>query len=150
MTVGDDTRRMLQRYAFFRDALAGYPAPTDAPFFQTDDECRFRYEGMRKWLIRLKTRAGVPRVFPHLLRHTSAVRTLEVPGSDIYTLKDKLGHADISTTLRYLHMASETLSERQKSFSPIDHLGLDGLMRLKAPEKNRMQLWRQQKKPKEG
>jgi integrase/recombinase XerD len=141
VTVGEDTRRILRRYAFFRDAVAGVPSSTDAPFFQTDDGKPFRYDGLRNWLIRLRTRAGVPRVFLHLLRHTSAIRTLEVPGSDLFTLQAKLGHSDISTTRRYLHMTSEKLSERQRTFSPVDHLGLDGLMRLPSPEKGNKRLW---------
>ncbi len=148
VTVGEDTQRILRRYAFFRDAVAGQTSPADAPFFQTDDGRSFHYDGLRNWLIRLKTRAGVPRAFPHLLRHTSAVRTLEVPGSDLFTLQAKLGHADISTTRRYLNMTSEKLSERQRTFSPIDHLGLNGLMRLAPPEKTDQRLWHHQKSKK--
>ena len=93
--------------------------------------------------MRLKKRAGVTRAFPHLLRHTSAIRTLEVPGSDLFTLKEKLGHADIATTLRYLNMTTEKLSERQRAFSPVDHLGVGGRKRAKPPEKTDGRLWHQ-------
>ncbi len=148
VTVGDDTKRMLRRYVFYRDAVAGHPPSNDDPFFQTDDGKAIHYDGLRNWLIRLKTRAGVPRAFIHLLRHTSAVRTLEVPGSDIFTLQAKLGHADIATTRRYLNMTSEKLSERQRTFSPIDHLGLDGMMHLVPPEKTDRRMWHQRKPPK--
>jgi integrase len=135
VTLGDTTTRLLRRYAFMRDASAGARSgPTD-PFFLNKQGRAFRYEGLRQLLRRLKTRAGVDRAFLHLLRHTSAVRTLEVPGSDLVTLQEKLGHADITTTRRYIHMASATLSERQRAFSPIDHQGLSGLMRLVPPEK---------------
>jgi site-specific recombinase XerD len=131
VAVGANTRRVLRRYAFLRDASHPLgPATPDAPFFQTDDGRRFRYEGLRRWFTRLKLRAGVPRAFPHLLRHTSAVRTLEVPGSDLFTLKEKLGHADIATTMRYLKMTTEKLSERQRAFSPVDHLNLGGVRQL--------------------
>jgi integrase/recombinase XerD len=149
VTVGEDTRRILRRYAFFRDAVAGSDAMSGAPFFQTDDGKVFHYDGLRNWLIRLKKRADVPRVFLHLLRHTSAIRTLEVPGSDLFTLQAKLGHSDISTTRRYLHMTSEKLSERQRTFSPVDHLGLDGLMRLLPPEKTDKRLWHKRDRKKE-
>jgi hypothetical protein len=60
---------------------------------------------------------------------------LEVPGAALVTLQQKLGHADITTTRRYLHMTNERLSERQRTFSPVDHLQLKGLMRLVPPEK---------------
>jgi len=40
-------------------------------------------------------------------------------GLDIMSVKDLLGHADIQTTLTYLHVAQ---LGRQKSFSPLDKL----------------------------
>jgi len=40
-------------------------------------------------------------------------------GLDIMSVKDLLGHADIQTTLIYLHVAQ---SGRQKPFSPLDGL----------------------------
>src|SRR5262249_9547040 len=133
--VGAEARRLPARFAFFGDARGGPPASPDAPFFRNLMGGPLRYEALRKWLGRLKRRAGVTRSFLHLLRHTSAVQTLEVPGSDLFTLQAKLGHADIATTRRYLRMTREQLSARQRTFSPIDHLGLDGLMRLESPEK---------------
>lgn len=142
VTLGGDTRRLLQRYAFLRDATGGAgKALLDAPFFQTDEGTAFKYQGLRTWLVRLKRKAGVPRVYLHLLRHTSAVRTLEVPGSDLFTLQEKLGHSDIATTRNYLHMVEEQLSDRQRSFSPIDHLQLDGLMRHPSPRPVVGRLW---------
>jgi integrase/recombinase XerD len=133
VTVGDTTRRLLRRYAFLRDSTAGNKAATDAPFFQNKLHRQFGYEGLRRILTTIKRRAGVERAFLHLLRHTSAVRTLEVPGSDLVTLQEKLGHADNTTTRRYIHMSTKTLSERQRAFSPIDHLRPAGLARLDPP-----------------
>jgi integrase/recombinase XerD len=135
VTLGDQARHILRRYAFLRDATSGVKPSPDAAFFQTATGQAFRYSGHRALLRRVKERAGVERVFLHLLRHTSAVRTLEVPGADLVTLQEKLGHADITTTRRYIHMTEASLSERQRAFSPIDHLRVRGLMRLVAPEK---------------
>ena len=102
VTVGEDTARILARYAFFRDgtSLDGTAGP-DAPFFQTVHGNAFEYEAFRKWFVRLRTRAGVERAFPHLLRHTSAVHTLEVPGSDLVTLQSSGHDRHITTTRRY-------------------------------------------------
>jgi integrase/recombinase XerD len=141
VTLGADARRILQRYAFLRDATAARKANAEEPFFQTDVGAAFKYQGLRSWLMRLKRAAGVTRAFPHLLRHTSAVQMLEVPGADLYTLQEKLGHADIATTREYLKMTGQQLSERQRAFSPIDHLGLDGLMRQPSPLPHVGRLW---------
>lgn len=50
-------------------------------------------------------RAGIQkRVSVHTLRHTYATHQLEA-GQNIMVLKDSLGHANIATTLIYLHIA---------------------------------------------
>jgi site-specific recombinase XerD len=54
----------------------------------------------------------------HTLRHTYATHLLE-EGLNIVTLKDLLGHADITTTMIYLHVAQCTLI---KPHSPLDTL----------------------------
>jgi site-specific recombinase XerD len=146
VTVGDTAKRILRRYAFMRDASAGLRSGRGEPFFRNRQGRAFRYEGLRQLLRRPKMRVGVDRAFLHLLRHTSAVRTLEVPGSDLITLQEKLGHADITTTRRYIRMASATLSERQRAFSPIDHQGFAGLMRLVPPERTDGRLFHKEPK----
>jgi len=54
----------------------------------------------------------------HSLRHTYATHLLE-QGVDIVTIKNLLGHADISTTMLYLHVAQLTTV---KAHSPLDTL----------------------------
>ena len=44
----------------------------------------------------------------HTLRHSFATHMLEA-GVDIFTLQRILGHTDVSTTMRYLHLRSDTL-----------------------------------------
>ena len=123
VTVGDETRLALRRYAVVRDSRLDADRSPEAPFFQTVRGGPFTYFGLRSWLQRLGRRGGVPRAHLHLFRHTSAVETLDV-GADVRTVQLKLGHANIATTQRYLHMASQRMSERQKEFSPVDRLKL--------------------------
>lgn len=134
VTVGAETCRALRRYVLYRDSLT--PAGPQASFFQTQRGGPFKYDGLKQWFRRLQRRAGITRrLHLHLLRHTSAVQTLDVPGSDLFTLQMKLGHADISTTRRYLRMTGKKLSDRQRTFSPLDHLGMSGLKPPIGPQK---------------
>jgi site-specific recombinase XerD len=139
VTVGDETRMALRRYAVTRDSRPGAQRSPDAPFFQALHGGAFTYAGLRSWLRRITDRAGVPRAHLHLCRHTSAVDTLDA-GADVRTVQLKLGHASIATTQRYLNMASKRLSERQREFSPVDRLKL--LQSKKPPRGPQTPLWR--------
>ena len=53
-------------------------------------------------------RAGIENACLHTLRHTYASH-LVMAGVDIPTVQKLLGHSDISTTMRYAHLAPEHL-----------------------------------------
>lgn len=142
VTVGDETRLALRRYAVYRDSVPDADHSPEAPFFQTLQHQAFTYYGLRSWLRRITARAGVPRAHLHLFRHTSAVDTLDA-GADVRTVQLKLGHSSIATTQRYLNMASKRLSERQKEFSPVDRLKLGQSARGERTKKRAEKpLWR--------
>lgn len=61
-----------------------------------------------RWIRKACDRAGVRRVGWHLLRHTFASRVVS-RGVPIRTLQKLLGHASITTTERYAHLAPTTL-----------------------------------------
>ena len=122
VAVGGDTMRALRRYALLRDSLDGADTSPQVPFFQTIHGTAFTYYGLRSWLRRLERDTGVSHVFLHLLRHTSAIETLDA-GADVRTVQLKLGHADIRTTQGYLNMAAEKIGQLQRAFSPVDRLG---------------------------
>lgn len=65
----------------------------------------FSHDGWRKEWDRARRAIGLPQLRFHDLRHTAATRLLAASGN-IKTVQRALGHADISTTLRYL--ASDT------------------------------------------
>ena len=72
------------------------------------------------WVMRenLKKTSITKKVNLHSLRHSYATHLLE-EGINIVTLKELLGHADITTTMIYLHVAQ---CEHIKPHSPLDTL----------------------------
>jgi len=80
---------------------------------------RYSIRGL-SWVMRenLKKTSITKDVNLHSLRHTYATHLLE-EGVNIVTLKDLLGHAEITTTMIYLHIAQ---CEHVKAHSPLDTL----------------------------
>ena len=80
---------------------------------------RYSVKGL-SWVMRenLKKTSITKEVNLHSLRHSYATHLLE-QGLNIVTLKELLGHADITTTMLYLHIAQCPLV---KPHSPLDTL----------------------------
>ncbi|MDA3879001.1 MAG: tyrosine-type recombinase/integrase [Prolixibacteraceae bacterium] len=80
---------------------------------------RYSVRGL-SWVMRetLKKTTITKNVNLHSLRHTYATHLLE-QGLNIVTLKDLLGHADITTTMIYLHVAQ---CQHINPHSPLDTL----------------------------
>ena len=80
---------------------------------------RYSVRGI-SWVMRenLKKTSITKEVSLHSLRHSYATHLLE-QGLNIVTLKELLGHADITTTMIYLHVAQ---CQMIKPHSPLDRL----------------------------
>jgi site-specific recombinase XerD len=80
---------------------------------------RYSVKGL-SWVLRenIKKTSITKEVNLHSLRHSYATHLLE-DGLNIVTVKELLGHADITTTMIYLHVAQCQLI---KPHSPLDTL----------------------------
>ncbi len=76
---------------------------------------------VKNFFKRLKVRSDIPRLYPHLLRHTFATRYLE-NGGNIYSLQAILGHSSLEMVKKYLHLATNRIRADFSRFSPLDNI----------------------------
>ena len=114
--LGLHSKRALIRY------MGRVPAVEQkTPLFVKDTLIPLQQSTIKQLFRKLKTRAGIPRLRPHLLRHSFATRYLE-NGGDIYSLQQILGHTSLEMVKRYVHLIPRKTVVCFPQFSPLDNL----------------------------
>lgn len=75
----------------------------------------------RRRLNRLKNKLKLPKLHPHMFRHTFA-RNYILNGGDLFTLQKILDHSDITTTRKYIQMDTEHIRNQHNKYSPVRRL----------------------------
>ena len=83
-------------------------AGTGAALLVGDRGGRWGQRQARETVHHLAARAGVEDVAPHALRHSAATHLLQ-GGSDLRSVQEVLGHANLATTQRYTHVDADRL-----------------------------------------
>jgi integrase/recombinase XerC len=83
----------------------------NAPLFnpQNNSPRPLTARDVQRMITTLGERAGIPDVWPHLLRHSAATHMIEA-GVPLSNVRDLLGHSNIATTSRYLHSTPDGLA----------------------------------------
>ena len=107
-----------------RKYIAEYkPQPTEYLFESAQTFTAYPTRTIQQIFTNAKQKAGIRKdVGIHSLRHSFATHLLE-KGTDIKYIKDLLGHFDIKTTERYLHVSKQKLVN---IISPLDDLMNEG------------------------
>ncbi len=106
--------------AALRAWLTVRPSSAVSNVFLNADGTPFKAEGVRSLFVRLQIRLGLPRLYPHLLRHTFAKQYLKRV-KDVKSLQQILGHAKSSTTLDlYVEYDFDDLRQMHQLGSPVD------------------------------
>jgi integrase/recombinase XerD len=113
--LGRAAQEVVQGY--LRDARPGLAAGKSSPILFIARGAR-RITRQRVWQIVNDTSALTGRhASPHMLRHSCATHMVE-NGADLRTVQTILGHADISTTQVYTHLAFDRLNRVYKQHHP--------------------------------
>lgn len=111
------TLRALRLYAERRASFLGDDPCT--AFFLAKDKTRMGRGALTQVIKRHGGRYGVPRLHPHLLRHSAAVISL-MNGATQFEVKRLLGHASLHSTDGYMALAEVHLREQHRKFAPMN------------------------------
>ncbi len=114
---GIELRKVLFRFGQFKDregvrSELMFPAREGGRWEQRN--------ALRSYYCLLK-RLGLPRSGFHRLRHTFATQYLR-NGGDVVRLSIILGHSEVGTTMKYLHLLTEDLQRPHQSLSILNRL----------------------------
>jgi len=114
--VGGTAVRAVQKYLMSgRPKLVG--KTRDDHLFLNRQGRGLSRQTMWKTIKNQGGKAGFPELTPHTLRHSFATHLLK-GGADLRAVQEMLGHASISTTQVYTHVAKDHLKEEYMSTHP--------------------------------
>ncbi len=90
------------------DVLSALPRFENCPYVLPNPDTRKPFVSLKRAWDTVRVEAGLPHVRIHDLRHSAASFMINA-GIDLYAVGKVLGHTDVASTMRYSHLANETL-----------------------------------------
>jgi hypothetical protein len=112
-----ELRNTPVRFAKVREARE----VTSELMFPANNGAKWEQRNALRSLYCMLKRLGLPKSGFHRLRHTFATQYLK-NGGDVVRLSIILGHSEISTTMKYLHLLTEGLQRPHQSLSILNRL----------------------------
>lgn len=113
--VGSKAREALGRY--LSDGRLKLAPGAEQALFVNRDGQRLSVRGVRRVVAEAARRASIPIRNPHALRHAFATHLLE-GGADLRSVQELLGHASLSSTQIYTHVARTRMFEEYRKAHP--------------------------------
>ncbi|HXV68874.1 MAG TPA: tyrosine recombinase XerC [Nitrospira sp.] len=114
--IGDVAIQAIREYRESLRASAAQPGllksstgQPSAPIFLNHRGGRLTTRSVARIVARYSSRLAGGAVSPHALRHSYATHLLD-EGADLRSIQEMLGHASLSTTQKYTHLAADQLS----------------------------------------
>lgn len=114
--LGERAQEAIQRYLSEARPLL-LSGKQSATLFVTHYARAMTRQGFHKLLAAYGRAVGIADLHPHLLRHSFATHLLD-HGADLRAVQSMLGHADVSTTEIYTHVASTSLRRTYRRHHP--------------------------------
>jgi integrase/recombinase XerC len=105
--IGDVALQAIEEYRRAVERRAGDRERT-APLFLNHRGGRLTTRSVARIVARYSGRLAGGAVSPHALRHSYATHLLD-EGADLRSIQEMLGHASLSTTQKYTHLAADQL-----------------------------------------
>ena len=138
---GRSCREALKRWLRFRASLK---PKTDVVFLSLRKARPMDTRDVRRLVKKYALKAGIRQeTSPHTLRHAAATHLLEA-GADLRYIQEFLGHENVTTTQRYLHMSVEHLREPVETFGSLAHEDIPGgdvVEYLQTPTRETVKEW---------
>ena len=112
-----ELRKLLFRFEQVKERAA---VSSDL-MFSAREGVQWEHRNARRSYYCLLRNLGLPQSGFHLLRHTFATEYLR-SGGEVVRLSIILGHSDVSTTMKYLHLLTEDLQRPHQTLSILNRI----------------------------